>query len=350
MSHSHKKKVLFVAAEPIDLGKVNYREEYAGIQNHQGYYDKYNQFQLDHRFNLTPDLLQEICMSYKPDILHYSGHSWYDGNLKLENEKTKKSIAIEKEQLSNFFRFYDKDIDCIVINACWSIEPGAAISKSIKHVVCMSDKIHVDFADKFASKFYAMLFDKQRVAWAFEYARTCANWDIKTRGVPCFYKNNREMNVEELQELLENTGISDLDLAEMQANVEELESSRLEESEKLYALAEKSPFPVFYNHILDKCIALSEDAAKFVMKTDDETEYIFLAESISHLIVAAVKSVLFTDKRMLADFALSESDDKKELKQCLEFIMAKVARRFDENDKGLNVFREHIKCLIDSFV
>ena len=59
-----------------------------------------------------------------------------DTGLLVENESGK-SVRIDKDALAELFKLLRKDIECVVLNACYSEEQATALQEHIPYVVGM---------------------------------------------------------------------------------------------------------------------------------------------------------------------------------------------------------------------
>ncbi|MDZ7317942.1 MAG: CHAT domain-containing protein, partial [candidate division KSB1 bacterium] len=92
--------------------------------------------------------LRRALLDCEPQIVHFSGHGQADGNV-LEDE-TGKAIVVEPEALAGLFELFSKQVECVLLNACYSETQAAAINRHIKYVVGMvkeiSDRAAIEFA------------------------------------------------------------------------------------------------------------------------------------------------------------------------------------------------------------
>ena len=81
------------------------------------------------------------------------------------------------------------DIDLIVVAACQSEKIGRIFQKcGVKHVVCVeqSRKVLDEAAIKFTETFYANLFKKKRICWAFKEAVDSVGFTIEEKEANLF--------------------------------------------------------------------------------------------------------------------------------------------------------------------
>lgn len=152
-----KKKILILAAFPtqndLDLGKEIEEIE----ENMQG---SSKSFDVDHRRVTTVDKVREAIKDESPQIVHLCGHGRDDGSFLLddENDKTRKH-PLEPKGLAGFFSD-STDVECVILNACYSVKAAELIAENIAYVIGMNRAIGDDAAIKFVRGFYEALRDE----------------------------------------------------------------------------------------------------------------------------------------------------------------------------------------------
>jgi len=111
--------------------------------------------------------LGTLLMRHKPDIVHFGGHGTESSELVFEDDNGD-AIPIPLPALRNIFRLLRDNIQCVVLNACYSSEQAEAIAESINCVIGMSNTVSDDSAIKFATGFYRALAFGKSVQQAFE--------------------------------------------------------------------------------------------------------------------------------------------------------------------------------------
>ena len=104
------------------------------------------------------DLHRAILESPQPRIVHFCGHGTGESGLLLDGDCGQR-FAVSTEVLSDLFgtERVSKSVECIVLNACYSAEQAAAISKHINYVIGMNRAIADDDAIAFTKGFYLAL-------------------------------------------------------------------------------------------------------------------------------------------------------------------------------------------------
>jgi hypothetical protein len=100
--------------------------------------------------------LQALLLRHRPAIVHFSGHGSADGELVLEDDAGCKD-TVTTGALGNLFAILKKDIQCVVLNACYSETQAQAIAAHVGCVVGLRSDVGDKAAIAFASKFYQAL-------------------------------------------------------------------------------------------------------------------------------------------------------------------------------------------------
>jgi hypothetical protein len=166
-------KVLLVSADPKENHPLNLDREFRRIEKvHQS--SKYrDEFDITHCLATTYEDLSDRLLDYKPSIVHFCGHGVGKDGIVLVDENGKKEI-IKTEILANLFKIVqqeNKNIFCVVFNACHAEFQAKEINKYIKYAIGMSREIKDDHSICFAREFYKAIFLKTTIETAFELGR-----------------------------------------------------------------------------------------------------------------------------------------------------------------------------------
>lgn len=155
------KKILILTANPKNTDQLRLGEEVSKIQKALDRSRKRDQFEIITRWAVQVDDLQPILMEHTPaDIVHFSGHGGGSHGLVLENEMGQMQL-VNSTALARLFKAFKAEVECVVLNACYSEEQAKAIHQHISCVIGMNQAIGDKAAIKFAEGFYRALgFDK----------------------------------------------------------------------------------------------------------------------------------------------------------------------------------------------
>lgn len=160
-----KLQILFLAANPkntqaLDLDKeVELLREVVENGQHQ------NQIEVDQRWEVSYDKLQQSILKMSPEIVHFSGHG-LEGGLILERSDGKHEIA-DAKTLAGLFAPLKKEIVCVVLNACYSETQAKEIAQHIPFVVGMNTAVSDNAAMLFTKGFYRGLANRLDVEFAY---------------------------------------------------------------------------------------------------------------------------------------------------------------------------------------
>lgn len=156
------KTILILAANPLDTNPLRLQQEAQQIKDSLKSKKK---FKIEYELTTTPFGMQKAILEYKPQIVHFCGHGTGAEGIVLEDE-ARKSAFVSTEALTNLFKLFDKTIECVVFNACYSEVQAIAIAQHIPYVVGMNWAIGDEAAIKFAAGFYIALGAGESVEFA----------------------------------------------------------------------------------------------------------------------------------------------------------------------------------------
>jgi hypothetical protein len=115
-----------------------------------------NQFELLIRWAARIEDLRRDLLHEKPQIVHFSGHGAGSYGLVLETDSRQKQF-VGTEALAGLFELCKNDVECVLLNACYSEEQAIAIHRHIDYVIGMNQAILDRAAIEFAIGFYDAL-------------------------------------------------------------------------------------------------------------------------------------------------------------------------------------------------
>jgi len=170
MPPTDKLTILFLAANPTDTGVLRADKEYQAINSALLASPHYPRFDLRVELAVSYDMLQPRLLTYKPHIVHFSGHGDEAGQLLLMG-KDDKSQSLPPDALADMFAAFGDNIRCVVLNACYTEAQANALAQTVDFVVGMSDAFPDKAAADFAAGFYTGLGFGRTVRTAFEMGR-----------------------------------------------------------------------------------------------------------------------------------------------------------------------------------
>ena len=108
------------------------------------------------QLSVRPSDITQALLDTQPQIVHFSGHGTSTGALCFE-DLAGKTHPIEPDALAALFEQFSGQVNCVVLNACYSEIQAKAIAKHIKYVIGMNQAIGDKAAIAFAIGFYQAL-------------------------------------------------------------------------------------------------------------------------------------------------------------------------------------------------
>ncbi|MFM7449530.1 MAG: AAA-like domain-containing protein [Leptolyngbyaceae cyanobacterium] len=146
--------VLMLSANPKQTDRLRLDEERreveAGLIERSQLRDR---FRLITKVAVRPRDVQRAMLDYSPQIVHFSGHGAGAAGLILEDEAGNHQL-VQAEALADLFALFADQLQCVVLNACYSKVQATAIARHIPYVIGMGDEIGDRAAIEFAVAFY----------------------------------------------------------------------------------------------------------------------------------------------------------------------------------------------------
>lgn len=162
------RKILILAANPKNTNQLRLDQEVREIQEGLQRSRSRNQFEIVSRWAVRPGDLRRALLDHEPQIVHFSGHGAGAEGLALESNSGQVKLVTGKA-LAGLFKLVQKNVDCVLLNACYSEVQADAIHKHIGYVIGMSDAIGDRAAIEFAVGFYDGLGADRSYEDAFEF-------------------------------------------------------------------------------------------------------------------------------------------------------------------------------------
>lgn len=152
-STDDKIKILFVASNPIDTGKLELEKEYLEIR--RIFNNKRNQFEVIELFNATLDEFFNTVRIEKPDVLHISAPANNDYFTFHRPDQT--SRLVPYPFLASAFLLFQPHVKCVFINTWCSPIFLKKISTSLHCAIGCPSMVMDDVSIWFSSSFYTSL-------------------------------------------------------------------------------------------------------------------------------------------------------------------------------------------------
>ncbi len=179
MSSEIVKKILILAANPKNSTPLRLDEEVREIDAGLTRAKNRDQFELEQKWATRPRDVQRAMLDLNPQIVHFSGHGVGDGGLALEDE-TGQATLVSTEALAGLFELFAEQVECVLLNACYSEVQSEAIAQHIPYVIGMSQTVGDNAAREFAVGFYDALGAGKSIEVAYKFG--CNS--IRMAGIP----------------------------------------------------------------------------------------------------------------------------------------------------------------------
>jgi uncharacterized protein YjbI with pentapeptide repeats len=166
-NNSAVKTILILAANPKTTSRLRLDEEVREIDSGLQRAKKRELFDLKQRWAVRVQDVYQSLLDFKPQIVHFSGHGTGDDGLVMEDE-TGKTQLVDTVALAKLFELFASNVECVVLNACYSEVQASAIAQHIPYVIGMNKKIGDKAAIKFATGFYSALGAGESVEFAYK--------------------------------------------------------------------------------------------------------------------------------------------------------------------------------------
>lgn len=167
--HSHKRKLLILAANPKSSTRLRLDEEVRDISEGLKRARHRDDFEIAQRWAVRPRDFQRAMLEEIPQIVHFSGHGDGEAGLYFEDEVGQAKLVTGNALASLFRLFAHKtNLECVVLNGCYSQAQATAIVQYVPYVVGMRQAVGDQAAIEFAVGFYDALGNGELVEFAFE--------------------------------------------------------------------------------------------------------------------------------------------------------------------------------------
>ena len=172
-------KILFLAADPSDAVRLRLLQELRDIREKLQLAKYRDSFLLESRESVRPGDISQAIFDVEPQIIHFSGHGTNNGALCFEDVVGKTQL-VQPDALADLFGLVAEQVNCVILNACYSEVQAKAIVEHIPFVVGMNQAIGDKAAITFAIGFYKAL----GAGRSFEDAYKFACVEIKLASIP----------------------------------------------------------------------------------------------------------------------------------------------------------------------
>lgn len=146
------KRILILSANPEGTSSLDLDTEKREIRQAL----KGSDYIIETRGAVRPGDLQQALLEVQPQIVHFCGHGEGTDGIVLVNDEGNIEFA-STAALAKLFEIFQENIECIILNACYTEVQATAISQHINYVIGMNRSILDESAIIFARGFYGAI-------------------------------------------------------------------------------------------------------------------------------------------------------------------------------------------------
>src|SRR5579872_7156264 len=113
------RRILFLASNPTDTGRLRLDKEVREVDEGLRRSNERDQFDLVQKSAVRVDDLRRSLLDHSPRIVHFSGHGTGADGITVEDENGE-AYDVPNDALAGLFGLCAGDIECVVLNACYS--------------------------------------------------------------------------------------------------------------------------------------------------------------------------------------------------------------------------------------
>ena len=185
-----RKTILVLAVNPIDSTRLSLDQEVREIEEGLRRSRHRDLFKVEQRWAVRTSDLRRALLDVEPHIVHFCGHGTSDsesgkatdefrklsivseemdaGGIVLEDE-TGKTRLVKGQALTDLFSLFKGQLDCVVLNSCYSATQADLIVQQIPIVIGMKQEIGDRAAIEFSRGFYDALGAGRSIDEAFRF-------------------------------------------------------------------------------------------------------------------------------------------------------------------------------------
>ncbi|HEY9640012.1 MAG TPA: CHAT domain-containing protein [Coleofasciculaceae cyanobacterium] len=165
--NSNIKKILILAANPKNSTPLRLDEEVREINDALKLAKNRDDFEVIQQWAVRPRDMQRAVLESEPRIVHFSGHGMGTGGLAMEDNAGQAKL-VGADALAKMFELCADQVECVLLNACYSEVQAEAIAQHIPYVIGMNEAVGDRAALEFAVGFYDALGAGRSIERAFK--------------------------------------------------------------------------------------------------------------------------------------------------------------------------------------
>lgn len=161
--------ILILAANPKQGTRSRLDEEVREIDQGLRLAKQREKFVLEQRWAVRPIDVRRAMLDLHPQIIHFTGHGTAADGLVLE-DNTGAAKPVSPGAIAGLFELFADQVQCVILNACYSEPQATAIAQHIPYVIGMNDALEERASIAFAVAFYDALGAGRSIEFAYKLA------------------------------------------------------------------------------------------------------------------------------------------------------------------------------------
>ncbi len=161
-------KILVLASNSQGTEQLRLNPEIRDIEDALEKGKNREQFVLRSRGAVRVKDLQHWIRKTEARIVHFCGHGTGSQGLVLETTSGQQQL-LDTQAIADLFKLFATQVECVVLNACYSQVQAAEINKHINYVIGTKKEIRDDAAFAFSKGFYEALGDGETIERAYKF-------------------------------------------------------------------------------------------------------------------------------------------------------------------------------------
>ena len=163
-------KVLFVAANPLNTGRLALDEEFRSLAAVMLPSPHTAGMSLIPLLAARAEDFAAAIHNHRPDIVHFSGHGSDDGYLVFAADDGRQMVSVSA--IADVLETAPKRVTLVFLNACFLAAHVTHLRSVVPCVIAMQQAVPDDIARQFSRGFYGSLNDGASVAQSFRHAES----------------------------------------------------------------------------------------------------------------------------------------------------------------------------------
>ncbi len=310
------KKILILAANPLGTSKLRLDEEVREIDQGLNRAKQREQYELIQKWAIRTDDIRRALLDIEPQFVHFCGHGDGENGLAFETENGKVKL-VSTHALAGLFELCQKDIECVILNACYSEVQAEVISQHIKYVIGMKQEIGDKSAIRFAVGFYDAIGAGRSVEDAYKFGCNAIDLEAISEELTPILKikaTRQKVNYQKQLTFVLTGTLDSLDRSKLEAIAAHLRK-----------LAKDADLTI---------LEVQEGSIKLILEGSSEglerLEALFKSRELTEILGIPVEEVYFTTNQNIYTSENVESKvenkNRENLKEQVKLILSKVWR------------------------